>query len=74
MPPGLSDEQRLCLTQGRLAKDFGMSIKIVKLPNAEVIILEKSKEDIFVLLLPDQEEFNILDSDKKDFAQLVGTI
>jgi len=36
--------------------------------------LEKSKEDIFVLLLPDQEEFNILDSDKKDFAQLVGTI
>jgi hypothetical protein len=32
LPPGLSDEQRLCLTQGRLAKDFGMSIKIVKLP------------------------------------------
>jgi len=32
LPAGLSDEQRLCLTQGRLAKDFGMSIKIVKLP------------------------------------------
>jgi hypothetical protein len=34
--------------------------------------LEKSKENIFVLLLPDEEEFNILDSDKKSFAQLVG--
>ncbi len=32
LPAGLSDEQRLCLTQGRLAKDFGMSIKLVKLP------------------------------------------
>jgi hypothetical protein len=32
LPAGLSDEQRLCLTQGRLAKDYGMSIKIVKLP------------------------------------------
>lgn len=32
LPPGLTDEQRLCLTQGRLAKDFGMSIKLVKLP------------------------------------------
>jgi len=32
LPPGLSDEQRLCLTQGRLAKDYGASIKIVKLP------------------------------------------
>jgi len=41
-------------------------------PNAEVIHLEKSKENIFVLLLPDEEEFNILDSDKKSFAQLVG--
>jgi hypothetical protein len=29
---GLSDEQRLCLTQGRLAKDFGASIKIIRLP------------------------------------------
>jgi hypothetical protein len=34
--------------------------------------LEKSKEDIFVILLSDQEEFNLLDSDKKAFAQLVG--
>jgi hypothetical protein len=32
LPQGLSDEQRLCLTQGRLAKDFGMGIKITKLP------------------------------------------
>jgi hypothetical protein len=32
LPQGLSDEQRLCLTQGRLAKDFGMGIKIVKNP------------------------------------------
>jgi len=32
LPSGLSDEQRLCLTQGRLAKDFGMGIKIAKLP------------------------------------------
>jgi len=32
LPPGLSDEQRLCLTQGRLAKDFAMGIKIVKAP------------------------------------------
>jgi hypothetical protein len=44
----------------------------LKLPNPEVIYLEKSKENIFVLLLPDQEEFNILDSDKKDFAQMLG--
>jgi hypothetical protein len=34
--------------------------------------LEKSKENIFVILLPDEEEFNILDRDKKAFAQLVG--
>jgi hypothetical protein len=32
LPPGLTDEQRLCLTQGRLAKDFGMSIKLIKNP------------------------------------------
>jgi len=32
LPAGLTDEQRLCLTQGRLAKDFAMGIKIVKLP------------------------------------------
>jgi hypothetical protein len=32
LPAGLSDEQRLYLTQGRLAKDFGMSIKLVKNP------------------------------------------
>jgi len=32
LPPGLSDEQRLCLTQGRLAKDYAMGIKIVKAP------------------------------------------
>jgi len=32
LPPGLSDEQRLSLTQGRLAKDFGASIKIIKAP------------------------------------------
>lgn len=44
----------------------------LKLPNPEVIHLEKSKEEIFVILLPDQEEFNILDRDKKSFAQLVG--
>jgi len=34
--------------------------------------LEKSKENIFVILLPDQEEFNILDSYKKSFAQMLG--
>jgi hypothetical protein len=34
--------------------------------------LEKSKENIFVLLLPDQEEFNILENDKKSFGQMVG--
>jgi hypothetical protein len=32
LPSGLSDEQRLALTQGRLAKDYGASIKIIKLP------------------------------------------
>jgi hypothetical protein len=32
LPSGLSDEQRLSLTQGRLAKDFGMGIKIIKAP------------------------------------------
>lgn len=32
LPAGLTDEQRLCLTQGRLAKDFGMGIRIVKNP------------------------------------------
>jgi len=32
LPPGLSDEQRLCLTQGRMAKDFGMGIKLAKSP------------------------------------------
>ena len=32
LPAGLSDEQRLFLTQGRLAKDFGASIKIIKAP------------------------------------------
>jgi len=32
LPSGLSDEQRLFLTQGRLAKDYGMGIKITKLP------------------------------------------
>jgi hypothetical protein len=32
LPPGLSDAQRLCLTQGRLARDFAMGIKIVKAP------------------------------------------
>lgn len=41
-------------------------------PNAEVIHLEKSKEEIFVILLPDEEEFNLLDSDKKYFAQILG--
>jgi len=32
LPPGLTDEQRLCLTQGRMAKDYSMGIKIVRLP------------------------------------------
>jgi hypothetical protein len=32
LPPGLTDEQRLCLTQGRMAKDYAMGIKIVKTP------------------------------------------
>ena len=32
LPPGLSDEQRLYLTEGRLAKDFAMGIRLVKLP------------------------------------------
>jgi len=32
LPQGLTDEQRLSLTQGRVAKDFGASIKIIKLP------------------------------------------
>jgi hypothetical protein len=34
--------------------------------------LEKSKENIFVLLLPDQEEFNILENDKQALAQVAG--
>ena len=42
-------------------------------PNPEVIILEKSKEDIFVLLLPDSEEdFNLLENEKKVFGQAFG--
>lgn len=28
LPPGLTDEQRMCLTQGRLAKDYSMGIGI----------------------------------------------
>jgi hypothetical protein len=34
--------------------------------------LEKSKQDIFVLLLPDEKEFNLLKSDKKAFGQVFG--
>jgi len=34
--------------------------------------LEKQKENIFVILLPDEEDFNILDNDKKAFGQAVG--
>jgi hypothetical protein len=37
-----------------------------------VIPLEKSIEDIFVLLLPDEEEFNLLESDKMVFGQVYG--
>jgi len=32
LPQGLTDEQRLSLTQGRLAKDFGVGIKLEKSP------------------------------------------
>jgi len=32
LPEGLTDDQRLCLTQGRLAKDYGMSIKLISAP------------------------------------------
>lgn len=31
LPAGLTPEQRLCLTQGRLAKDFSMDLQIKKL-------------------------------------------
>jgi len=34
--------------------------------------LEKSNEEIFILLLPDKEDFNILDNDKIAFGQAVG--
>jgi len=34
--------------------------------------LEKFKEDIFVLLLPDKEDFNLLDNEKKVFGQVYG--
>jgi hypothetical protein len=32
LPLGLTDEQRLYLTDGRLAKDYSMGIRIVKAP------------------------------------------
>ena len=34
--------------------------------------MEKSKENIFVLLLPDEEDFSVLDNDKIAFGQAVG--
>jgi hypothetical protein len=35
--------------------------------------LEKSKQDIFVLLLPDgEEEFNFLENEKEAFGQAYG--
>jgi hypothetical protein len=34
--------------------------------------LEKSKEDIFVLLLPDEEEFNFLENEKQAFWRALG--
>jgi len=32
LPAGLTDDQRLAMTQGQLAKDYGMGIKIVLAP------------------------------------------
>ena len=43
-----------------------------KLPKCEVINLEKSKEDIFVLLLSDKEDVNLLENDKQVFGQAYG--
>jgi hypothetical protein len=34
--------------------------------------LEKSKEEIFVLLLPDEENFNLLENEKQLFWRVVG--
>jgi hypothetical protein len=34
--------------------------------------LEKSEENIFVILLPDEEDFNLLENDKRAFGQAVG--
>jgi hypothetical protein len=34
--------------------------------------LEKSKQDIFVLLLPDEEDFNLLENEKQVFGRAFG--
>jgi hypothetical protein len=44
----------------------------LKLPNCDVINLEKSKQDVYILLLPDKEDVNLLENEKEAFGQAFG--
>ena len=55
-----------------LQKILACQSSSLRIPNPEVIHLEKQKENIFVILLPDEEDFNLLENDKRAFGQAVG--